>query len=308
MTAPVRLKAVRSFEILSAHWHRAVPIRQEWQAWGLATAPADRAVAEQCLTRIYARIGRDRPRFEWVGSPRQALDRLDGLPTHEDLRRWVVGRPPPGRPPLASDLAAGLSRLRSTLDDGLTSDDLGSAALLTRDKKPWPVLPPVEALKLGVPLREVLRQGVRLALETSFGAGFYLPVRAVLGAPGRLPVGWYGQQDSGWIAYYDLIRRLGLGRYASADNAGLDDWAGLARSCGWWWPGENRVVVVERPAVAHVVPVPGAWHDQTRLDPDHPVPVEYRDGWQPLGSQVGQDLVVRGDDGGRTDRSGQGPL
>jgi hypothetical protein len=323
MTAPVRLKAVRSFDVLSEHWHRAVPIRQEWQAWGLATAPADRAVAEQSLTRIYARIGRNRPRFEWVDSPRQALDRLDGLPTHEDLRRWVVGRPPPGRPPLASDLAAGLSRLRSALDDGLTSDDLGSAAPLTKDKKPWPVRPPVEALQLSVPLREVLRQGVRLALETSFGPGFYLPVRAVLGLPvlglpvlglpvlglpvlglpGRLPVGWYGQQDSGWIAYYDMMRRLGLGRYASADDAGLDDWAALARSCGWWWPDENRIVAVERPAVIRVLPVPGTWHHQSRLDPTHPAPVEYRDGWQPFPGPASE---VRGDAAGRLGQAGSG--
>ena len=145
----------------------------------------------------------------------------------------------------------------------------------------------MEALQLGVPLREVLRQGVRLALETSFGPGFYLPVRAVLGLPGRLPVGWYGQQDSGWIAYYDTMRRLGLGRYAAADDAGLDDWAALARSCGWWWPGEDRVVAVDRPAVIRVLPVPGTWHGQTRLDltqldPIHPAPVEYRDGWQPF--------------------------
>jgi hypothetical protein len=282
MTAPVRLKAVRSFDTLSAHWHQAVPIRREWHAWALSTAPADRAGAEDCLVRIYRRIGRGRPRIEWVDSPRQALPRLDGLPTHEDLRRWVVGRTPPGRPPLASDLAAALSRLRSALDDGLTHDDLGSAAPLAKDKKPWPVLPPDEALKLGIPLREVVRQGVRLALETSLADGFYLPIRAVLGIPGTLPVGWYGQQDAGWIAYYDVMRRLGLGRFASADNAALDDWAALARSCGWWWPDENRIVAVERPAVVRTAPVPGAWHDQTRLDRSGSAPVEYRDGWRPF--------------------------
>jgi len=288
MTAPTRLKAasglpaLRSFDVLAAHWHRAVPIRQEWLGWGLATEPADRTAAERSLIRLYRRLGRSRPRFEWVDSPRQALPRLNGQPTHEDLRGWVVGRPPPGRPPLASDLAAGLSRLRSALDDALTHDDLGSAARLAKDKKPWPVLPPVDALKVGVPLREVLRQGVRVALETSLGAGFYLPVRAVLGAPGRLPVGWYGQQDAGWIAYYDVLRRLGLGRYAGADDEGLDDWATLARSCGWWWPAEDRIVLAERPAVIRTAPRAGTWHDETRVDPTEPRAVEYRDGWRPF--------------------------
>jgi hypothetical protein len=267
MTAPTRLKAVRSLEVLSAHWHAALPIRQEWLAWGLCTEPADRTTAERCLSRIYAGLGRGRPRFEWVDSPRRALDRLAGLPDHEELRRWVTGRTPPGRPPLASDLAAGLSRLRSALDDGLTHDDLGSASTLARDKKPWPVLPAVDALKLGVPLREVLRQGVRLALENSLATGFYLPVRAVLGSPATLPVGWYGQQDASWIAYYDVMRRLKLGHYPSADDTRLNDWADLARSCGWWWPGEDRVVLVERPAVIRTMPA---------------LAVEYRDGWQPF--------------------------
>jgi len=50
----------------------------------------------------------------------------------------------------------------------------------------------------------------------------------------------YGQQDSHWIAYYDVLRRLGLARYRSADDKQFEEWATLARSCGWWWPGEDR--------------------------------------------------------------------
>ena len=102
-------------------------------------------------------------------------------------------------------------------------------------------------------------------------------MRAALGLPARIPVGWYGHQDAGWIAHYDVLRRAGLARYTRAAEEVLDDWAVLARSTGWWWPGERHVVAVERPAEIRTVPVPGAWNEQVRT-----VAVAYRDGWRPM--------------------------
>jgi hypothetical protein len=264
--------AVRAPELAVEHWRRATEIRREWLAWGLNAEPADRSAAEQALTNIYARLARPRPRFVWVDSPRQALAHLAGLPTHDMLQRWVMARRPAGTPPLASDLAAGGSWLRSALEECLPQPDPDARPAKRKRGQPWPELPPLAALRAGVPLREVVRQGVRAALHTSFADGFYLPVRAALGP---LPVAWYGQQES-WIAYYDAWRRLGLARYPRAHSGHLDDWAALARSCGWWWPDEDRCVVVERPAVISTEPVPGAWHEQVRV-----TDVTYRDGWRP---------------------------
>ena len=62
-------------------WQEAIKIRQEWLDHGLSTQPADRQTAEHSLTMIYARISRPRPRFEWVGSPEQALPLVAGWPT-----------------------------------------------------------------------------------------------------------------------------------------------------------------------------------------------------------------------------------
>jgi hypothetical protein len=95
------------------------------------------------------------------------------------------------------------------------------------------------------------------ALRVSLADGFYLPVRATLGENGAVPVGWYGQQDASWIAFYDGVQRLQSGRFPTDDAEHLDDWAMLARSCGWWWPGEQVCVVVDRPAVIDTEPVPG---------------------------------------------------
>jgi hypothetical protein len=311
VTAPVRrsvaadLNLIRYRDSAIEHWQHAAEIRREWLTHGLCTEPADRTAAEHSLAAIYARVSRRRPRFVWVGSPRQALPLLTGRPTHDVLHSWVVGRQPPGSPPLASDLATRLHRLRSALDESLTDPDLDPPPTprvkpargqkpARDDPKALQTLRPEDALHDGVPLRNVLRHGVWEALRASLADGFYLPVRAALGATGSVPVGWYGQQDASWIAFYDTVRRLGLGRFPAEDAEHLDDWAVLARSCGWWWPGEQTCVVVERPAVIDTEPVPGGWYEQRRLRQGNRFPVVYRDGWRP---PVGRPTVAVPADG-----------
>jgi hypothetical protein len=285
MTAPARRNDAAASPVAflrtSAHelWQQAVQIRQEWLGQGLSTQPADRQRAERSLTAIYARISRPRPRFEWVDSPDKALPLIGGLPTLEHLYQWIREPRPPGNPPLASDLAMLVSQLRGALSAGVVYTDPELApARKGKTKEPWPELPPVQALDNGVPLAVVLHQGVRVALHRSLAHGFYLPVRAALVAIGPVPVCWYGQQDASWVGYYDVLHRLGLAKYPPAEAAHLGEWAALARSCGWWWPGEDVCVVVDRPETVRAEPVPGRWHDEVRLQRGG---VRYRDGWLP---------------------------
>jgi hypothetical protein len=183
-----------------------------------------------------------------VDSPAAGLAHTTGIPGHDDLHAWLRPLPPTGRPPIAVDLAAAWSRLLAGLDEAADHPDLEPLSPVRKGGKPWPVLPPVPAIEAGVPLRVVLRQGVREALRTALLHGVALPVRAALGPPVRLPVCWYGQQDASWIAHHDVLRRLGVARPSPRDAGHLDDWAALARATGWWWPGEQVCVMVERPA------------------------------------------------------------
>ncbi|MGW5667862.1 DUF6745 domain-containing protein [Micromonospora sp. NPDC003776] len=261
-------------------WQQAIRIRQEWLNHALSTQPADRSTAERCLTDIYARASRPRPRFEWVDSPDKALPLITGWPTLDQLYERIRDRRPRGTPPLASDIAMIASQLRGALSAGVTHTDPELSPLRTgKNKEPWPELAPLQALDSGVPLAVVLHQGVRTALHRSLGHGYYLPVRAALTIDAPVPVCWYGQQDASWIAYYDVLHRLGLARYGPDEAAQLDAWAGLARACGWWWPGEDVCVVVDRPQAIRTEPVSGTVHDQIRLQPRG---LRYRDGWQPL--------------------------
>jgi hypothetical protein len=257
-------------------WLEAARIRQEWLDHGLSTEPADRTAAEGGIASIYARIGRRRPEFVWVDSPHKALPIVDGWPTLDALYRFIRD-PRPGRPPLASDLAACAAALRGRLSDGVVHADPELTSVRHGKKRePWPELPPREALERGQPLGVVLHRAVRVALHRSLAAGFSLRVRAALERDGAVPVCWYGQQDAFWVGYYDMLRRLGLAAYGRDDLDHLGEWAVLARSCGWWWPGEQVCVVVERPAVVRVESVRGAWHDEVRVSR-----VEFPDGWLP---------------------------
>jgi hypothetical protein len=243
--------AIRSVPRSPAHlielWYRAEPVRDEWLEVGRSTGPADRGITEHLIAGIYRRLHRRAPAFRWVDSPRKALPLLNGLPTHRDLQSWVLARRPQGTPPVAGDIATALARLRGALDDAATHPDL-TATVKKPEKedrhKPWPVLPPERAIEAGVPLREVLRQ----SLHTPIAAGLTWPVRASLGPQGTLPVCWYGQQDATWIGLHDAIRKLGLASFKPRDAEQLDEWSALARAAGWWWPGEDVCVLVERPA------------------------------------------------------------
>jgi len=255
-------------------WRRAVEIRREWAALGLGTGPAERLQAEQCLTRIYARLGRARPAFVWVDSPAAAQPLVGGIPTHDGLHQWVYGRRPVGPRPFASDLAAAVSSLRSALDAAVERPGFDPPPPKRKKDEPWPMLPPMDALRIGIPFLEVLRRGLREALRTSLIQNLALPVRARLGEPRSLPVCWYGPQEAPWIAHYDACQRLGLAHYRHDEAEHYNDWAALVRTSGWWWPDEDICVITERPVVVHTEPVPGAWHEERRLSR-----VAYPDGW-----------------------------
>jgi hypothetical protein len=260
-------------------WQDAIKIRREWLDHGLSTQPADRRTAERSLTAIYAKISRPQPRFTWVDSPSQAIPLVTGLPTLDQLYAWIRDPHPTGTPPLASDLAMIAAQLRGSLGAGVShADPELSPGRPGKHKGPWPELPPSEAFGIGIPLGVVLHQGIRTALHRSLTDGFRAPVRAALAGDRPMAVCWYGQQDAAWVAYYDALHRLGLASYRPQDLDHLGHWAALARSCGWWWPGEDVCVMVERPELARVEPVPGAWHDEVRLTRDG---IRYRDGWRP---------------------------
>lgn len=237
MTAPRHLRA--------AFWEQAADVRDEWQGHGTAYGPTDRIAAEQAISHVYEQLGRARPEFVWVRSPLEAQPMVGHLPTLQDLYHWVKQSTAGARPPLASDLATALARLRGRMDEQIITPWF-DARPPKRDKGvPWPELPVEQALQLGIPFIDLVRRHVREALFTKLADGFYLPAKRALGEPG--PVCWYGQQEAHWLAYYEVWRRLGLAKYSEAVDAELDAWQQIARTAGWFWPDERRCVISQRP-------------------------------------------------------------
>lgn len=177
------------------------------------------------MTGLYRRLGRPAPRYRWTGSLREAVPLLEKRPDHDDLMAWIRGPRPPGRPPLASDLAAANARLRAGLDARADFPYTGPRRRMT-----W--TDPLEALAAGEPLKTVLWREIYDALR----AEIVRPLRGV-------PVYWNGRHEVPWLAYFDAVRRLGFATYTAADSAHLDDWEALAHAGGWWWPDEEDCVV-----------------------------------------------------------------
>src|SRR5262245_23649668 len=120
-------------------WHQADKVRLEWLEVGLSTEPADRSTTEAILAELYARHHRRRPDFLWVDSPRDALPHIQGWPTHAGLM---------DRGHLISDIAAGLSRLRTELDARTLDPPIDRPAFKREKNKPWPTPPPLEAIRM----------------------------------------------------------------------------------------------------------------------------------------------------------------
>ncbi|WP_407562468.1 DUF6745 domain-containing protein [Streptomyces sp. 184] len=259
----------------------AVALRDEWLGHGFSTLPADRPAAEAALTGLYRLVGTPPPRFVWIPSPAAAPPVLRAeqpafarprLRAAEAPARWAGW-------PVASRLASLQSALRTRLDRHVRSP----AHLWLGGRPPWylaaDTVAAEDGLHGGYALRDILWTAVHDPLHTSMLDGPRPAIRTALMSDAE-PLGltFHGQHDAHWIGHYDVQARLGLAPFPPGDTRQLALWADLARSAGWWWPGEGVCVVAERPVEAHTEPQPGARHGEVRLHhPDRPA-IRYADG------------------------------
>jgi hypothetical protein len=57
----------------------------------------------------------------------------------------------------------------------------------------------------------------------------------------------YGQQDAGWLGFYDYLQEV-CGLDAPKKMSGL---RATARTCGWWWPFDQTVIVSRKISEIH---------------------------------------------------------
>jgi hypothetical protein len=255
-------------------WQRATEIRAEWRAAGLSTARADRATAETAIGELYRLVGWRPPRFTWVKSPSQAVAALPAdLPPLRIRHDELVNESSPWY--VAHRLATLVDDLREALDR--RTGRPGRAATGGFGWRTWETRPPLDALAAGADLETLLDVGIRDSLGRSIRDAIRAPLRAALGgAPPGLC--WYGQHDAYWVAHYDVRRRLRTATFGPDEDRQLDAWAALARSCGWWWPGDGWCVVTERTSAVHLEPLPGGQHGELRSHHPRGRAVEYADG------------------------------
>ncbi|WP_232667433.1 DUF6745 domain-containing protein [Pseudonocardia sp. TRM90224] len=241
-------------------WSRAVDIRTEWLGHALSCEPADRDTAEAAIQRLYALVGRPSPSFVWADSPAAALQ----------------VRPPPSSSETFADPSSVAHRIASAVSSMRERLDRQGRVR----PPPWPArqIDPLSALRSGTDLTTVLEAGGAAVLRRVVHDSIVGHLRAELALP-RLGLHWSGQHDVDWIARCEINRRLFGTQFGAADTAQLELRAALARSCGWWWPHDDVCIVVERPLVMHVEPVPGLERDEVRPHHGSGPAVVYPDGW-----------------------------
>ncbi|GIH17937.1 DUF6745 domain-containing protein [Rugosimonospora africana] len=84
-----------------------------------------------------------------------------------------------------------------------------------------------------------------------------------------------GLDEIGWIARYDLYRRLGVVEYHPNAQLRLDLVADILRSAGRWWPHPAACVVAERPTRLAVEPTDSGMRSHSPQG----AAIEYRDGF-----------------------------
>lgn len=253
----------------------------------MSTQPADRATAEAAVTELYRLARQPRPSFEWVPSPAAGLQavraasgsfptiQLRGAGRYKRYQDW----------PVAARLAWLESSLRQRLDTRIGDGTPGATLWPPSDAGSARMYDPQDALLSGISARAILRATVLDSLHGTLADAVIAPLRGGLADTGGGNAGlgsardgvasvvlpWHGQHDAHWVAYYDIRRRIGMGGYPPADQRQLDVWAVLAKSAGWWWPGEDACVMAERPVAVYAEPLIGSHHGERRLHrPDGP--------------------------------------
>jgi len=201
-----------------------------------------------------------RRRTEWlaIGTSCEPAD-YDRAEATIRLMYEAIGRPPPRRvfrgTPLGCVLAGSILRYAKNRAGELGSQ-LGSQL--------WSQLRSQLESQLESQLRSQLESQLRSQLASQLGSQL----------ESQLGECFWGQHEAAWVACYTFCAEIGVG-YGIELDARLGWWADLARSCGWWWPYENWVLIADRPLAIR-------WDDAEvpRLHADGEPALEYRDGWQ----------------------------
>ena len=257
----------------------AVALRNQWLSVGLSTQPAGRSAAEAAVSRLYVQAGAPPPAFECVPSPLAALRAVQAARprypaiqpprqlVRQRLREW----------PVAARLASLETSLHSRLDARIRRTEGTQWDARAANVGTVSMYAPEDAVLSGLSDRSVVVATVGRSLRGTLTDSVAAPLRAALAEaigqavdedelnPGGGVIAFHGQHGAAWIGYYDARRQAGFGGYASADLAELDVWATLAKSAGWWWPGEGLCLMAERPVAVHTEPLVGSHHGELRL-------------------------------------------
>lgn len=214
----------------------------------LATAPADRAAAEESVRMAYDSVSLRPPRrIMWLESPYAGC--LEAGTWH-------------GNPPAHGNGSSATVRLVEPDPGHVRARIRRVARNQVRDRLRAQVGDRVRATVhrvVGDPLLE--RVGRRIGDLVGQQLLSQMPPET----KGRVEQSIPGQHDH-WLLYAGAYQQLGV------DVSPLRGLLGVAENAGWWWPGEDVAVLTDRPELIRS-------DDLGRLHCEDGPALRYRDGW-----------------------------
>ena len=244
----------------------AKALREPWLQRGLSCDPADVSAAEAAIGDIYALAGLRRPEVIWTPSPGAALDIMRTL--HEGPESMTSG--------VTELFSASHRTMKARIRRRADTDPFPSQFYPPGNTPTWryasyePYIPDPDVYTL---LRQSIWESLRTTLVDSVVTGIKRLVEPQTGV-----VTWLGQQEAYRVAYFSIIRELGLADLTPACDAVLDLQSAMVSSCGWWWPADDVCFVSDRPCALSTEPTPAAVNSERRLHNVDSPAIEFRDG------------------------------
>ncbi len=243
---------------------RFIEFRDKWLKIGLCTEPANRPLAEDALIRSYKLAGLTPPKqIIWTTSPLAGALVVHFLKDEKFMKELFKKIKADAKPTKLGDgvRASVRDSVWASVGDSVRDSVWASVGDGVGDGV-WASVGDSVRDSVWASVRASVRDGVGASVRASVGASVWASVDQAI----------WGQQEAGWLAFYDYFREVCDLAKETEKLIGLTD---LAKHSNWIYPYKNIAVISEKPELVKLKN--GAIHNESGPA------VKYRDGFSVYG-------------------------
>lgn len=257
-------------KLTQEQWNALPPFRELWYQIGTNTDPADRATAENAISKIYQANNIKKPKFVWCDSPLTAnilihLTQTDAIEALISLiaQEWNFS-------------SQNLQNITSLVKTGFEYE-LGNLDQVFQDYPAFSLKCLAKNILSDHLLDDQLSNITQTSPPDTATPTISMAVEAWVqkhikdSKIKETPPNFWGQQDAYWVAFYKFCEEvLGI-EYDKTSSERLQWHADITKSCMWIWAFENVCICCERPSTIHI--------RNDRLHNENGPALSFRDGW-----------------------------